>query len=77
MASTTVTPVYDFDENGNLVYTKTVDMELWKECPNCYAVFMKKDNSHYVRNNNGPIVALFYRCPVCACRITCKYVKMR
>ena len=62
-------PLFDFDETGNLVYIKTVDMKLMKECPNCYAVFVKCENIHFTKKEDGSIVSMFYRCPACVCRV--------
>ena len=62
-------PLFDYDTNGNFVFIKTVDIDLLKECPNCYTMFVKSENIHYVRKEDGSIVSFFYRCPACSCRI--------
>ena len=52
-------PVFDFNEEGNLEYKETVDMNLYKECPNCYAIFVKDDNVHILRNAIGVIISKY------------------
>lgn len=38
--------LYDVDEFGNFVLIGSVKVNLRKECPNCYVMFVKIENHH-------------------------------
>ena len=60
--------VYDLDESGNFVLIGSVNVNLRKECPNCYVMFVKSENRHCIYRKNGHI-SKYYKCPFCGCRI--------
>lgn len=60
--------LYDVDELGNFVLIGCVNVNLRKECPNCYVMFVKSENRHCLHRKNG-YVRQYYKCPCCGCRI--------
>ena len=66
--NTTYGHVYDLGDEGNYVYVRTVNMELYKECANCFCLFERRNNKFVIRRENGD-VSRYYKCPFCGCRI--------
>lgn len=60
--------IYDVADFGNYVLIQTEDASLRKECSNCYVMFLKSDNIHYIHNENGKI-SKYLNCFACGCRI--------
>lgn len=54
-ASTRISYVnlYDVDELENSVLIGSVNVNLRKECPNCYVMFVKSANRHCLHRKNG------------------------
>lgn len=57
------------DSNGIYRFIRIVDLELRKECRNCYMMFLKSENLCSIRNANQNESSRFYKCPSCGCRI--------
>lgn len=45
--------LYDVDELGNFVFIGCVNVNLWKECLNCYVMFVKSENCYCFYRKNG------------------------
>lgn len=61
--------LHDIDSNGNYRFIRIIDVELRKECPDCYVMFLKSENLCSIRNANQNESSRFYKCPSCKCRI--------
>lgn len=55
--------LYSITEDGRYV----IPGRKRKECPNCFVMFIKDENGHYIRKSNRNIY--FCKCPLCGCRI--------
>lgn len=61
--------LYDIDSNGNYLFIPMIGVELRKECPNCYVVFLRRENLCSIRKANQNESSRVYKCPSCCCRI--------
>lgn len=61
--------VMDYSDSGELIFIGFIRVDHRKECPNCFAMFLKMENRQQIFADNGKIISEFYRCPFCKCRI--------
>lgn len=61
--------LFDIDSNVNYRFIRVIDVELRKECPNCYVMFLKSENLCLIRSANQNEISRFYKGPSCGCRI--------
>ena len=60
--------LFDMDVHGNYVFVSVINLDLRKECPNCYTIFVKSENLCSIHQSDQKVVR-FYKCPACVCRI--------
>ena len=53
--------------NGKYVFVNVINLDLRKECPNCYNFFVQSENLCSI-HQSGRKVVRFYKCPACGCR---------
>lgn len=61
--------VMDYSDFGELIFIGFICVDYWKECLNCFVMFLKMGNCYKIFVDNGKIISEFYRCLFCKCRI--------
>ena len=59
--------LFSITEDGRYVISGQIDISKRKECPNCFVMFVKDENRHYIRKDIMTIT--FYKCPFCGCTV--------
>ena len=59
--------LYSITEDVGYVISGWIDISKRKECPNCFAMFVKDENRHHIPKDK--MANTFYKCPFCGCRI--------
>lgn len=60
--------VMDYSDSVELIFIGFIRVDHRKECPDCFAMFLKMYR-HKIFADNGNIISEFYRFTFCKCRI--------